>query len=218
MERPEVFVVDDEKGITDLCTDILKPDFGVKTFLSAKDALKEFDKEQGPDVIVTDIKMPVMDGTEFTRRLRNRGISCPIIMMSAFIEKNNALQAFENGIVGMIEKPFEPAVLKNLVEKSYAASRTTILSEKTIKKYDLLTNNLKLLVQEYRKRLYETENILFEFRGNHVLTSEAIDYLKNAQKFTKIEDSSQVFSDEITELLKAIEKLSTSQAPHLSAN
>lgn len=214
MNRPEVFIVDDEKGITELCTDILKPNFGVKAFLSAKDALKEFNEsessdERGPDVIVTDIKMPVMGGAEFVQRLRKRGVSCPIIMMSAFIDKENALQAFDNGIVGLIEKPFEPTALKSLVEKSYAASQTTVLSEKAIKKYDLLAYKLKLLVHEYRERLYETENSLFEIRGSHVLPKEAVRYLKNAHTFNQIEHSAQELTDEIGALLSAIEKLNS---------
>jgi CheY-like chemotaxis protein len=65
----EVCVVDDEAGIGDMCKDYLSDTYQVRVFTSPQMALKEFEGGYKPKLVVTDIKMPDIDGFTMVRKL-----------------------------------------------------------------------------------------------------------------------------------------------------
>lgn len=69
------------------------------------------------DVIITDLKMPEMDGITFVRTLRSRGYKCPVIITSAFSDSETILQAVDLGIVKYCIKPLNTAELTVTLEK-----------------------------------------------------------------------------------------------------
>lgn len=72
-----------------------------------------------PDLIITDIMMPVMDGFECTRLLKENLTTChiPIIQLTALSDDNNAVKGMELGADDYITKPFSPEVLKTKVKR-----------------------------------------------------------------------------------------------------
>src|SRR5579883_1121241 len=100
--RPLVLVVDDEPGIVEFLRYALEDNgYRVETARDGVDALAKIEHEL-PDVVVTDLMMPRLDGWEFCRRLRssNATRSLPLIGMSAVDGSQAALDVF-------LRKPFE---------------------------------------------------------------------------------------------------------------
>lgn len=77
---------------------------GVEAAMNGAEALKLFDPEHH-DVVLTDIRMPVMDGVEFARRLKQLSPSTPLVFCTAFAEPAYMLQAIEIGAAGFVNKP-----------------------------------------------------------------------------------------------------------------
>lgn len=73
-----------------------------------------------PDVIVSDVKMPGMNGLEFTRRLRSdpRTVQIPLILLSALTSEEDQIRGLLSGCDGYVTKPFKPLSLFLLVEAS----------------------------------------------------------------------------------------------------
>lgn len=69
------------------------------------------------DVIITDLRMPGMDGFSFVRTLRDRGCRCPVIITSAFSDSDTIIQAVDLGIVKYCIKPLNTAELILTLEK-----------------------------------------------------------------------------------------------------
>ena len=80
-------------------------------------------EEHNPDIIVSDLLMPVMDGFEFIAALRDRGVTTPVIVASADIQETTREKLEELGTFAFINKPFKADELLTLVQ-SAAASLT----------------------------------------------------------------------------------------------
>ena len=118
-----VLVVDDDPDILDALSEILEAEgFAVMRARNGQEALERVDA-QLPSLILLDLMMPVMDGWEFARRLRQQPgqhSSVPIIVLSA--DRNVGAKAQEIGAVGHLAKPFELSDLLDLVEKNLPES------------------------------------------------------------------------------------------------
>jgi FixJ family two-component response regulator len=75
-------------------------------------------KQQLPDVIVTDIRMPEMDGFDFAEQLMLHKINIPIIFVSGYVDKEIAIQAFRMGCFDLLEKPFNAKELQECVKEA----------------------------------------------------------------------------------------------------
>jgi len=69
------------------------------------------------DVVLMDIQMPVLDGLSATRQLRARGISTPIIALTANTDEASRAAAIEAGMDDIVTKPVELATLKMTLER-----------------------------------------------------------------------------------------------------
>jgi CheY-like chemotaxis protein len=111
-----VLVVDDDPDILDALSEILEAEgYGVSRARNGQEALDRLDAGR-PDVILLDLMMPVMDGWEFSRRMRERSGETeqpPIIVLSA--DRNVGARAKEIGAVGHLAKPFELSDLLSMV-------------------------------------------------------------------------------------------------------
>jgi excisionase family DNA binding protein len=110
--RPRVLVVDDEASIRDLLSKTL--------------ALAEYDVDLAPDgrsalerlriipydLLITDLKMPGMDGLSVIREVRQRSTELPIIIITGYSTEASAIEAINLGVSGYLTKPFRlPRVL-----------------------------------------------------------------------------------------------------------
>lgn len=76
-------------------------------------------RELSPDLVIVDVKMPMMDGLEMVKNLRIDGVSCEFIVLSAYSDFKYAQTAIELGIDSYLLKPIEQAVLIEKVCKAY---------------------------------------------------------------------------------------------------
>lgn len=110
--RHAVLIVDDDAGLLRLLSIILRSaDYQVCTAQNGSDAL-DVAGQQRVDVIVLDLRMPVMDGPGFFRELRARGDTTPVLVTSSFGAHDAQKQL---GAEGAIEKPFDPDELLEAV-------------------------------------------------------------------------------------------------------
>jgi two-component system alkaline phosphatase synthesis response regulator PhoP len=120
-----VLVVDDEPDLRLLVRLSLEA-FGFEIFEAGngQEALDAISKDP-PDVVLLDIKLPVVDGWEVLRRLREADDPLPVIMLSAHASDTTSKRAMEAGSNGYIAKPFRPKELRDVIEQAKEASSPT---------------------------------------------------------------------------------------------
>jgi len=106
-----VFIVDDDEAVRDSLELLLESaGHAVQVFEAAPDAL-EACRARPPACIVTDVRMPEMDGLEFQEKLAASGIRVPVIVMTGHADVPLAVRAMKAGAVDFIEKPFGDEVI-----------------------------------------------------------------------------------------------------------
>jgi two-component system, response regulator YesN len=111
---PSVLIVDDEPAAGRYLRSMIelrRPDFAVVGIAeNGKDALEQV-RLLGPDLVVTDVKMPVMDGIELVAELRREFPELPAIIVSGYQEFEYARRALDTGVVDYLLKPVSPQQL-----------------------------------------------------------------------------------------------------------
>ena len=110
MPKKKVLYVEDEETLAFLTSDNLEQHFDVVHCANGKLGLDTFCKNQF-DIVVTDIMMPEMDGFEVCRKLREEGISTPILMLTAKNQENDIVNGLDFGADDYLAKPFSFEVL-----------------------------------------------------------------------------------------------------------
>ncbi len=100
-----VLIIDDEKDIVESLSNILSLEgYSVLKAFRGYDGLKTA-LNDNPDVVLLDIKMPVMDGIEVLEKLRENGFENPVIMISGHGDVKTAVEAVQKGAFDFLEKP-----------------------------------------------------------------------------------------------------------------
>jgi two-component system, LuxR family, response regulator FixJ len=103
--KPTVYVVDDDFGVLNSLRFVLETDgFDVSAFKSGS-ALLDAVASSGADCFVIDYKMPNMSGIDLAKRLRNRGIDTPIILITGYPDDDILAKATAAGIHHVLLKP-----------------------------------------------------------------------------------------------------------------
>ena len=125
MNRPKLIVIDDDQDVQDLLIGFFRPKgYEVVTFDDAEKALKEISTQPDCcDVILSDLRLPKMSGVELTTALLERGITTPIIIMTAHRSAEVALQAIEAGAYDFVVKPLHFPQLQVSVERALHLNR-----------------------------------------------------------------------------------------------
>ena len=132
---PRLLLVDDESSITDgLAPFLTRSGFEVRV---AADGQQAWDMVSHwvPDIIVSDVMMPVLDGREFVRRLRAAGDSTPAILLTRVGESGERSAALEEGADDYLNKPFDPQELvarARAVLRRVAAGAAPLVTSQTL--------------------------------------------------------------------------------------
>ncbi|MCU0816474.1 MAG: sigma-54 dependent transcriptional regulator [Cypionkella sp.] len=122
----KVAIVDDEADMRQSISQWLAlSGFDTETYASAEEALKGI----GPDfagVVVSDIKMPGMDGMAFLKRLMSMDSGLPVIMITGHGDVPMAVEAMRVGAWDFLEKPFNPDRMTELAKRATQARRLTL--------------------------------------------------------------------------------------------
>ncbi len=122
----KIAIVDDEQDMRQSISQWLAlSGFDTETFPSAEDALKGIGPDY-PGVVVSDIKMPGMDGMSFLKRLMGIDSGLPVIMITGHGDVPMAVEAMRVGAYDFLEKPFNPDRMTELAKKATQARRLTL--------------------------------------------------------------------------------------------
>lgn len=125
--RGRILIVDDEASLGETLAEFLSGEgHSVTSTTSPYQALQLLD-EFDPDLILTDLRMPGLDGLSFMDQARRLGVSSSFIVMTAHSSVPRAVEALKCGAEDFIEKPFRLAALKKIVDT--AMSRIRLLTE-----------------------------------------------------------------------------------------
>ena len=91
--------------------------FRVLQYPSAEQFLSAQTDEPTEDLLISDIRMPGLDGIELTRRLRQRLWSVPIVLISGHADSRLAQAAIDAGASAFLEKPYTEIGVKDAIEK-----------------------------------------------------------------------------------------------------
>ncbi|MBI1416881.1 MAG: response regulator [Limimaricola sp.] len=122
----KIAIVDDEKDMRQSISQWLAlSGFDTETYASAEDALKGVGADY-PGIVVSDIKMPGMDGMQLLKRLRGVDSALPVIMITGHGDVPMAVEAMRIGAFDFLEKPFNPDRMTDLAKKATQARRLAL--------------------------------------------------------------------------------------------
>lgn len=142
----KILLVDDDPDLLSVTSFALRQaGFFVIQAANGVQALEAFEAEQ-PDLAVLDINMPLMNGFELARRLRERS-SIPLLMLTVRQEEQDVVRALETGADDYLSKPFSPKILvariRALLRRvGIEEQGTTTLGPVTLRPEDLLLEGL----------------------------------------------------------------------------
>lgn len=116
-KRRLILIVEDNRDIREYIANAVSEDFNVKTASNGKQGL-DIAIESIPDIIVSDIMMPEMDGNEMCRRLKRdmRTSHIPIILLTAKVSNRDKEQGYDAGADSYLTKPFSMTLLKSRID------------------------------------------------------------------------------------------------------
>ena len=111
-DRTTLLVIDDNPDIRSLIGTLLGKDYAVLTAADGREGL-EMARRYVPDLVICDVMMPVMDGLECCRQLKNDPATShiPLLMLTACSMDEQRIQGYDCGADAYLSKPFSPAVL-----------------------------------------------------------------------------------------------------------
>ena len=141
MPQKKILIVDDEIGIQNLLTRVLKSEgYDIRTANNGEDAIV-LAEEDTPDLVLCDIVMPVMDGIATLEALKLLSSKIEVIMLTAHSTVENAVKAMKLGAADYIKKPFDVEELKVVIEKTLGVAelkrQNTALREEIGLKYGI---------------------------------------------------------------------------------
>jgi two-component system, LuxR family, response regulator FixJ len=124
-----VYVVDDDETIRDSLTALLvTAGAAPRAYKSARDFLSDCD-HLAPGCILTDFRMPGMDGLQLLRTLKDRKVPHSVILISGYGDIRVAVEAFKAGAVDFIQKPYDDGAVLMAVQKALADAEEPVLRE-----------------------------------------------------------------------------------------
>jgi CheY-like chemotaxis protein len=122
MIEKKILVVDDEKTTRVLLEKTISElGYRVELACSAKDALDKI-KNQDFQLIITDLKMPEIDGVELCRQIRSENLEAVIYALSGYLGEFEPEQLQNIGFDGHLSKPVDGTVLKRAIEGAFATT------------------------------------------------------------------------------------------------
>ena len=111
-----ILVIDDDEVACEFLQEALnRAGYEVRYFTSAKAALA--DNLSRYDLLMSDIRMPGIDGLEFLKRVREQWPELPMILMTAYGSLETTMNALRLGAWDYISKPFSPEAIREMVKK-----------------------------------------------------------------------------------------------------
>ena len=122
MKPLKVLVIDDEQVICDACRLVLSErDHTVNHCITGQEGLKALE-EDAYDLVLLDMKLPDIDGTDILAFVREKSLTARVIVMTGYSTLANALEAMKLGATDYLSKPFSEDELLATIDQAFADS------------------------------------------------------------------------------------------------
>ena len=201
----KILVVDDEKRIRDVCSEMLTKDgFEVAVAESGYAGLKMIDQEHF-DIILLDLMMPGLSGIDLLTHVKSHHTDTLIIVITGYATLEHAIEAMKNGAFDFIAKPFSPEDLRKVVAKAIDYIRTLqdIANEKS--RMRVLINHLAggVLATDNQKKVALANPAFLKmigYRGKEVIGQPLEKVVTNEQLFQMIDQALSMPEGDFSEL------------------
>lgn len=123
MSKTKILLVEDDHGLREALVDtLLLGGYQVTPVESAESAMVKL-SESSFDLVVSDIQMQGMNGLSLLKSVKNKYPNLPFVLMTAYANVNDAIQAMRDGATDYLSKPFAPQVLLNLIGRYAPAQK-----------------------------------------------------------------------------------------------
>ena len=158
---PKILLIDDEEANVRVLAISLRSDgYEVVTAYSGEQGLEVFDRES-PDIVVTDIKMPGMDGIEVLKDIKKRNPEVEVIIITGHGDIDNAIEALKHGASDFINKPVRDEAislaLKRAQDKLYIRGKLKEYTENLEREIERATHELRLQSNFLQKLIRTSE-------------------------------------------------------------
>ena len=200
--RAKILVVDDEVGPRESLRMILNLDHDVRLASSGPQAL-EMIKEERPDVVFLDIRMPHMDGTEVLRRIKQMAPEVEVAMITAYGTVSTAQNAIRLGALDYITKPFSTAEVREVVTRALARRREQQEQQELMRDLSETIARLSDQLSEARVRDEQTEQGAL-LRGLTSAHSSIEDQLNEVLRLSSIGEVAAEVAHDLNNFLSTI--------------
>lgn len=124
--QPTVLACDDDEDILEIVVDLIQSINSKFTIVTAADGLQAVEqvKKHKPHLIVTDLRMPNLNGLEFVTEVRKHDEKVPVIFVSGFADRGNIIEFVKLGVMDFLDKPIDQGRLSLSVSNGIKQSQT----------------------------------------------------------------------------------------------
>lgn len=171
----KILIIDDDRAFAETLTMFLSSKFShVKYATGGEEGLAALKKEP-PDVVVTDLKMPKIDGFEVLRQVKEFDSSIAVIIITAFEETNSIIKAMQMGAYDFFDKSYDleriKLVILKTLESKRATDRMTVALSSNVDEYR--TYNFLMGDSPYMKEIFKLIGKVSATRVNVLVTGES---------------------------------------------
>lgn len=194
MHPHRIAVIDDEPELLENYKDFLGEYFEVNAYSEAKDFLASMESPnfQLPDLVITDLKMPSMDGIEMIRRAQKKNVNFPVILLSGFLDKQSAIDAVDIGVYKLLEKPTSMEKLMATIDQ--------ILVEHDIYK---VRGEIRVLTGQLRELYTSLRMVVLPYVPAEILERMVLDAAGPGKKKMSFDDLLESLEARLEQLLKS---------------
>ncbi|EMI17128.1 two component LuxR family transcriptional regulator [Rhodopirellula maiorica SM1] len=175
MHLPTIHVVDDDKESRQVVVELVRSmNLAVESYESAEDFISRYNGKR-PACMVTDKKMPGMNGVELIERLRDMGITIPIVMVTGFADVPSTVRAIRGGAITLIEKPCGQAELRKGIEEAVQLEQENLEKDRQVAE-------AKRLIGTLDDKEMDVAKLLVEGLANKVIASRLDSGLRTIEK------------------------------------
>lgn len=189
-----VLVVDDTKNIRMLLTICLElKGYKVFTAEDGKSAIDIVRKEkENIDIIFLDIRMPEMNGTGVLRIIRDMGVKCPVIIMTAYATVKNAVDCTKLGAAAYLQKPFSPDRVSSILDEIFTSKENRDEKPEYLEGEERLIAKSKKLLED--GKFEDAHNILKTVLGINPYNKEIYHLISETNKSLNKFDEAKLFN------------------------
>lgn len=190
--KEKILLVDDEEGIRKvLGISLMDSGYDVLFAENGEEALRIFKAEQ-PEIVLTDIKMPGMDGIEVLRKIKHENPDTEVIVITGHGDMHLAIKSLKYEAADFITKPVDDTHLENALQKSHER----IILRKQLKSY---TENLERLIQQKTEKLAVQQTVQASSEKYQHLFDQMPCYVAVVSKDFKLTAFNRLFRQDFNE-------------------